>query len=481
MDGIVLKDRNGNNIEYPGVNHIKVKTTDGATKDFIARTPVETTVDLDFSGGAMEVNPESEELFSKVNIPVPENLNPENIAEGVNIAGIVGTRKSGKAESVLAKDINFFDYDGTVVYAYSLSDLPLSELPALPDHSGDDIPLTAQGWNYTLDEVNAATYTTNIGAIYIPTDGATKIGIHIPDTLRRTFSLYITQTVTNGVYIDWGDGNTATLSGTGSVNTSHTYTEPGSYVISLLPADGCEMTLGQGTINTGICGDTQTQALWDVLSFIMAVHIGRNCNIVKYALSYIMDSFVVTIPDGVVSLEGSAFFQSAGFEHINIPKSVTTIGNSCFYSCTRMVGISIPQGVTNLPNAFQLAYYFKHFAIPKGVASIADKCIYYCRHLPNVTVPEGVTSIGTNFMQDALGLHRVDLPSTLVSIGETSFRHLYNLKELHIKAITPPTLSASSIFEGLASDCVIYVPSASLSKYKTATYWSTHASKMVGV
>lgn len=56
---------------------------------------VETTVDLDFSGGAMEVNPEAEELFSKVNIPIPANLTPENIAEGVDIAGIVGALATG--------------------------------------------------------------------------------------------------------------------------------------------------------------------------------------------------------------------------------------------------------------------------------------------------------------------------------------------------------------------------------------------------
>lgn len=103
MADIVLKDRNGNSIEYPGVNHIKVKTTDGATKDFIARTPVETTVDLDFSGGAMEVNPEAEELFSKVNIPVPANLIPENIAEGVNIAGIIGALTAGGAKFAYGK------------------------------------------------------------------------------------------------------------------------------------------------------------------------------------------------------------------------------------------------------------------------------------------------------------------------------------------------------------------------------------------
>ena len=51
---------------------------------------VETTVALDFSGGDMVVMPEDGQSFSAVNIPKPVNLAPENIAEGVNIAGIIG-------------------------------------------------------------------------------------------------------------------------------------------------------------------------------------------------------------------------------------------------------------------------------------------------------------------------------------------------------------------------------------------------------
>ena len=124
MADIVLKDRNGNNIEYPGVNHIKVKTTDGATKDFIARTPVETSVKLDFADGDMEVTPEAEELFSKVNIPVPANLIPENIAEGVDIAGIVGTLVAGGGSNLKIVSGSFSGNGGGVTVTHNLGMIP---------------------------------------------------------------------------------------------------------------------------------------------------------------------------------------------------------------------------------------------------------------------------------------------------------------------------------------------------------------------
>lgn len=58
--------------------------------------PVETEVTLDFSAGAMEVTPDTGTVFSKVSIPVPENLIPENIPDGMNIAGIIGKLVAGK-------------------------------------------------------------------------------------------------------------------------------------------------------------------------------------------------------------------------------------------------------------------------------------------------------------------------------------------------------------------------------------------------
>ena len=56
---------------------------------------VETTVELDFSGGDMTVTPDSGKAFSSVSIPKPANLVPELIAVGTNIAGIVGTMPLG--------------------------------------------------------------------------------------------------------------------------------------------------------------------------------------------------------------------------------------------------------------------------------------------------------------------------------------------------------------------------------------------------
>lgn len=92
---VVVKDRTGADVEYSGVAGIRVRTTDGDTKDFLDSSAfpslVETTIQLDFSDGNMIVVPGVDELFSKVTVVKPATLIPENVAKGVDIAGIVGT------------------------------------------------------------------------------------------------------------------------------------------------------------------------------------------------------------------------------------------------------------------------------------------------------------------------------------------------------------------------------------------------------
>ena len=88
---IVLKDRNGNDILFQGINMIKLPTTGGGTKTFAACDDVEKTVAPDFSDGDFVVLPDTGTLLSKVTVEKPENLSPENIRKGKEVAGVTGS------------------------------------------------------------------------------------------------------------------------------------------------------------------------------------------------------------------------------------------------------------------------------------------------------------------------------------------------------------------------------------------------------
>lgn len=220
----------------------------------------------------------------------------------------VPTSGGGSAPSAKWNDVTFIDYDGSVLYSYSLEEAhALTELPAFPTHDG----LVCQGWNCTLDAIKVLNSPVTVGAMYITDDGATRLHIRIATIGRMTVPLYIGQTVANGVSIDWGDGSTAeTLAGTGNVNTSHTYADPGDYVISLMPEDGCTLSFGSNSSSYCVMGSTGNKG--------------------KVYCNMLQD---VQVGTGVTNIDNSAFHGCCSLASVTIPDSVTNIGDSAFYRC----------------------------------------------------------------------------------------------------------------------------------------------------
>ena len=210
-------------------------------------------------------------------------------------------------------DVTFIDYDGSVLYSYSLAEAQaLTELPTLPSHDG----LVCQGWNWTLEAIKALNRPVTVGAMYITDDGATRLHIRIATIGRMTVPLYIGQTVANGVSIDWGDGSTAeTLAGTGNKNTTHTYAEPGDYVISLMPQGECTLSFGSGASSYCVMGSTGNNGRV-YCNMLQDVSIGKNVtSIGTYVFGNCYSLASITIPDGVTSIGGNAFSSCTGMRY----------------------------------------------------------------------------------------------------------------------------------------------------------------------
>ena len=337
----------------------------------------------------------------------------------------------GTAASVPLKDVNFHDYDGTLVASYTLAEAQaLTALPNGPTHAG----LTFQGWNWTLDKIKALTRPMNVGAMYITDDGKTRLNIRVWDTARDTVPLYLSQTVANGISIDWGDGSgPETLPGTGNVSTTHTYAASGDYTITLTVADGC--TLGLGHTSSSYC--------------VMG-SVGENSTVYRNLLQS------VYVGAGATSIGTYAFYNCCSLASVTIPNSVTSIGTYAFSGCNSLASVTIPNSVT-------------------GIGTYA---FYNCNSLASVTIPNSVTNIGESAFSYCYSLASVTIPNSVTSIGTYAFSRCYGMGEYHMKPTTPPKLSGTSAFNHIPSDCIIYVPRGCLEAYQSATNWSTYSSYM---
>jgi hypothetical protein len=135
---------------------------------------------------------------------------------------------------------------------------------------------------------------------------------------------------------------------------------------------------------------------------------------------------------------------------------VTAINaNTCMH-CYSLESVTLPDGITSIgDNTFSGCYSLESIIIPDGVEDIGVTAFFYCYRLTSITIPDSVTALGGG-----------------------AFSACYSMSEYHFKRTTPPLLGNANVFNGIPSDCIIYVPKGSLSAYKTATNWSTYASQM---
>ena len=211
----------------------------------------------------------------------------------------------------------------------------------------------------------------------------------------------------------------------------------------------------------------------------------------------------VTLPSSLTSIGMQAFQGCSSLKSIVIPESVTSIGEAAFLKCTNLKTINIPNKVTTLEHGlFDYCYSLQNITIPSGVTTIADRVFANCESLETITIPNGVTVIGDSAFANCNTLKSIEIPNNVKTLGAyvgfncanlekvtigtgvtsldlAAFFRCRKLKEVYCKSTTPPA-GSHNIFSENATGRKIYVPTASVSAYKSAAYWSDYVGAIVG-
>ena len=275
------------------------------------------------------------------------------------IRSIVGT--TFYVPSLAPKGVNFKDYDGGVLHTYTKDEfLALTEMPALPERPR----LVCQGWNWSLEDAKAYVeeygYLT-IGATYITDNGKTRFYIKVEGE-RKTLPIQFSIDKANSLTIDWGDGASESVSGSNSLNVSHTYDSVGDYVVSFEVAEGATLSIGTSTYYT-------ISPPYSIM--LRKVELGDRVKIRSSAFQNCYSLSSVVIPNSVTSIGDYAFQNCYSLSSVVIPNSVTSIGNYAFEKCYSLSSVVIPNSVTSIGgSAFQscsgIAYFdFRtHTSVP---------------------------------------------------------------------------------------------------------------------
>ncbi len=351
-------------------------------------------------------------------------INKANNTTGGNYADLTtavdnligGYGQGGVSSSDVEKDVNFYDYDGTLLYSYTIDEAQaLTELPDLPTQKG----LICQGWNWSLEDIKARNLNVDVGATYITDDGKTRLyytGINI--------AFQFNQSSTNGVVIDWGDGTTTTYSTQGQVTASHVYSKLDSYIISLEIADGNTVYFG---------GSSSSYRLFssDYSAGFTKIEIGKNVTkLMGYAFYYASQLKTITLPLGITSINAVSIFSSTDLlKHLTIPNTVTTFGGQNLFSSSSIETLSLPNSITDITlsgkSAFSSCYNIKRVTIPNSILNIGDSFFYSAYGLKHVYMSNTIKSIQSSAFSSCRNLELDSLPSSLTKIGSSAFSGCY--------------------------------------------------------
>lgn len=361
----------------------------------------------------------------------------------------------GGGGGLVESDVNFYDYDGTLLYAYPrVAVLEMTELPAPPTHEG----LTFQGWNWTLAEIQAHEGQVNVGAVYVTDDGKTRFYIAIDYMVPRTVTLYFCiSTLGDTVVINWGDGTGDETYAIEAYNNGafyaknprtfvHTYNDAGEYLITVDSTEKIDLGYNNSVFYNSTTADRQ---------ILRRLELGEN---IRYITTNSMAGFKslkhITIPEGVTyqNATGSSRTYFSGcysLESIVLPRTFN-LDENLLDECYGLKMFSSLQTKFMRKNMLKNCYSLRTANAPRnevpeccfsgcsfeqfdlsGVTTIGKSAFSGCRMLREAKLPIA-TSIGELAFSANYALKSVELGSKLRSIGKKAFNQCYSLREINI-------------------------------------------------
>lgn len=420
-----------------------------------------------------------------------DTVTPAALKSGVTAHDASGAKITGTLDTTPPEesDINFWDYDGTLLYAWTFAELATkTELPPLPSHDG----LICQGWNWTLQDIKDAGRELDIGALYITDDGKTRLYVDVDTETWDDFVLNYWQSNTNTTTVDWGDGTTPETKDANSwIEHRHVYASSGSYVITMSVKDGKTMRLGHDGRMLIANGETDMGRC----AMLAKVEIGeRMTRVTERAFYAAVRLKSVSVPSGVLFEPWRTFEQAANIRAVTAAFSSAII--QTFYNCTNLRAIASTKGTTQSDDytitntaVRQINFDMTAANSAQALERVHIKAVNgqvgnfsFCRALVEITIPADATTFVTAAFQGDYALRRVTCLGDIASIPAQVFQRCYPLRFVDFTHCTAvPTLANVNAFDQTHAQLEIRVPASLADAWKAATNWSSLADHIVGV
>lgn len=241
---------------------------------------------------------------------------------------------------------------------------------------------------------------------------------------------------------------------------------------------------------------------------------------------------LTSLPEGLDTIDSSAFEGCTNLALTSLPGTIRVIGQAAFRDCTNLALTSLPEGLSSISlSAFSGCSKMALTSLPSNITSIGQSAFESCKALALTSLPDKVTSISFYAFRTCTSLTSIYCGGALTTMGSGAFSSssstaypmnlqvarfpnaaiaslgdafsndakLETLDLGNCSAISASALSGCNLLQTLvlrktSAICTlanvsaftntplrgyngltatVYVPSALIETYKTATNWST--------
>lgn len=174
------------------------------------------------------------------------------------------------------------------------------------------------------------------------------------------------------------------------------------------------------------------------------------------AIDGLLEDSLVDLVSGATSVDPYSAYQRNALKTVNLPNA-TTIGIYAFNTCSVLNSFTAP-----------------------SATSIGNYAFSNCTKLTELNLPS-VKTIGNYSFQACTGLSRIDIGAAVTQIGAQAFSNAPITAFIIRRTSGVPSLTSTSAFanSGIAKGTgYIYVPSALVTSYQSATNWKNYANQI---
>ena len=196
----------------------------------------------------------------------------------------------------------------------------------------------------------------------------------------------------------------------------------------------------------------------------------------------------ITLPEGLTSIEYSAFSNCTNLTELNIPRGVTEFNKDMFWK-TALKSLTFPEDSPYISEngivynkdktelLFAIGYINGKLVIPEGVKSIGRSAFEQIETISEVEFPKSLVSIGDSAFLACSGIRSIIIPENVTSIGDFVFESTH-ITKIYIESTKIKDIGMFA-FSAYAQSTVITVKSEEIAALVRNSLWDADSATII--